>query len=394
MSMKILLMNDYSFMLAGAERYVIDFKKLLERNGYEVKILGSRKKSTYSSLISRTFSLKWYLKTVENIKSFKPDIFHINSLSWVISPSPLIAAKRFGIPTVCTVHNFHYICPKSWMLNENQEICKYGYSKKCLFSKCFPKSKKIFDLLNYFKVGIHRIILRKYVDVFICPSKILTDWMQINFRKKGVVHIPNFVDIKKRHGNEKSSNGYLLYVGRLSKEKGIHYLIKAIEKVIQDFPNVKLKVVGHGPEKENLEKLAVDMGIENNIDFLGFVTDQELKTFFENCYAVVMPSFWMENNPIVGLESLAYKKPLIGSNIGGIPEIIIDGKTGYLFRPEDYEDLSEKIMDLLSNPERGEKFGRNAKKLYDNEFTPTIHINKLEDLYNKLISKNTKIIRN
>jgi len=381
--MKILLVNDYSIMVGGAEKYLIDLNNLLKYNNHITRIIGSKQKNSYLSFLSRVFSLNWYFKTKKIIKEFKPDILHINSCSWVISPSPIIVAKKFNIPVVCTVHNFHYVCPNTWMMKSEKNICKSNFSFYCTYANCYPRKLKIKKFLNYFKVLIHRKILKKYVDIFICPSKILTNYMKKTLKINNVVYNPNFVKNYSIKDNALNDN-YFLYVGRLSKEKGVDILIKAFSKLNENNYNIKLKIVGSGIEKENLIDLCSKLNLNNSIDFLGFVNEKKLKELYQGSKAIIMPSFWMENNPIVGLETLSFGKPLIGSNIGGIPELIIDNKTGYLFNPGNDGDLFNKMKNLLDDNKNIE-MGNNAKKFYFKNFTPEIHIKKIMDIYNSVI---------
>jgi len=389
--MKILLINDYESGVGGAESYLNLLSKLLKKNGYEVIIFGSSKKpKSIISFFTRWFSFYYYFAALNKIREFKPDVVHVHNIARQVSPSVIIAAKKKGLPIVMTTHDFYYVCPKTWMIFKDDKSCKFGVSSKCLLNNCKTFRMGIYNYplhwLNWLQVNIQRKILKKHVDLFISPSKILSYWIKKSLNLENVIHIPNFVE-SNTYKLEKNTETFLLFVGRLSKEKGVESLIRAMNLVIKKFPNIKLKIVGKGPEKEKLTKLSNYLGICKNVDFLGFVSNEKLQILYQNCYTVVMPSIWMENNPIVGLETIAHGKPLIGSNIGGMPEIIQEGENGCLFSPKKLEDIANKITKIISDKNLADKMGKNAKTMHNNHYSPDVHFKRLMTAYTTLLSK-------
>src|SRR5680860_25939 len=196
-------------------------------------------------------------------------------------------------------------------------------------------------------MSIHHSILniyKKNISAFIAPSNFMKNkiveygWDEDKF---SVIYNPYTASLEASENEKRSAikDEYLLYFGRLSKEKGLSTLIEAIK-----ISSRKLKLVGRGPEKENLEKLAKELGAD--VEFLGFKSGQELKDIIMKAKATVIPSIWYENMPLSLLEALNLGCPVIASNIGGMPEIIKEGKNGWLFRPGDESDLADKIKDL------------------------------------------------
>jgi len=217
--MRILLINDLSIIAGGAEQVVFDTKKLLEERGNIVRILGSNTKEEFLSLLSRWFSLKYYCFTKKIIKEFDPDIVHIHNFSRIISPSPIIAAKRLKKKVVLTIHDFHMYCPKTWAIFRDGKICEKGYNLFCPFYNCYTfKRGKIYvfyHILKWLKVGLHRKIIKKYVDCFICPSKKLKEFIQknLNIPPERVIYLPNFVEIKNQNTEKEKKNNQFLFVG-------------------------------------------------------------------------------------------------------------------------------------------------------------------------------------
>jgi glycosyltransferase involved in cell wall biosynthesis len=194
------------------------------------------------------------------------------------------------------------------------------------------------------------------------------------FKDKSVV-LHNFTAIKGQEPSDKEN--YLLYFGRISKEKGISYLIKAVESL----PNVNLKIAGQGPLLEALSKRH-----RPNIEFVGHKSGKELHDYIRKAMFVIVPSIWYENNPMAILEACTLGTPVIAGRIGGIPELIEDSRTGFLVEPRRSEELKEKIRQALALT-AGEYAAmcNEAKAFAKAHFTPEIYYKKLFSIYNEVI---------
>jgi len=386
---KILIVNDY-LERGGAEVYVHNLKSLLESKQYQVRTFTDNSQVIFKSLLSRWFSLKYFFKAKKLIEKFKPDIVHINSISRNISPSPILAAKKLGVPVVMTVHDFHSVCPKTWMIYKNKKPCHYGFGWRCLISDCYTQKMGMrnfpYHWIKWLKVCLHRIILRKYVGHFICPSRTLAQWMKKSLRLNNISYVPNFVNVVVNdiHREVLPRENQFLFVGRLSHEKGADILIKAIKLVKEKSPDVKVKIIGDGPEKQNLEKQAKNMGLENSLLFLGKTSNENLPQYYRESLAIIIPSIWMENNPIVAFEAMNMGRLIIASNRGGLPDLVKDGYNGFLFEAGDYKTLTEKMLQLLQNSNLAQQMGKNSKTMMQECFSPNIHYRKIIDIYEKV----------
>ena len=271
-------------------------------------------------------------------------------------------------------------------------------------------------LENYFYwlFGIY-----KNIDLFITPSKFLKNkFIEFGIPEKKIVYLPNFVKAQKCHPefqkchpefisgseninteqilkqvqNDKKQNNYLLYFGRLSKEKGIDILIKAMALVNS---NIKLKIVGDGSEKENLKKMAEKLKINSQIQFLDHKNQNELKKIIKNSLTVIVPSQWYENCPLSILEAFSFGKSVVASNLGGISELVEEEKTGFLFEPGNAKDLAEKINLLLASEgdttscrlqDKLNLMGKFAQEEIEKKYNPEIHYQKLMEIYESLLS--------
>jgi glycosyltransferase involved in cell wall biosynthesis len=178
----------------------------------------------------------------------------------------------------------------------------------------------------------------------------------------------------------------LIFVGRLSREKGVDVLLNGFAKALLINTNLKLLIIGKGPEKNNLMKLANKLKIQNNINFLGKVPHEQLAKYYINSSAIVIPSIWIENCPMVALEAIGYSKPIIASNAGGLKDLVDDGSTGLLFNINDPTDLASKLNYFFSDTKLQNKLKNNQRKL-SNNFTAENHYKKIIEVYSKVIFK-------
>ena len=199
--MRILVVNDFiQVNLGGSETYTFSLVKLLKSQGHQVKLWGSiKQKEDFGTFFSRWFSGKYYFQARKAIRDFKPDLVHINTISRVLSPTPIIAAKRLKVPVIMTVHDFRHLCPRTWFIYQDKKPCCYSFSAKCLYKRCYSaKQDKWWSSwyynLKFLKTACYRFWLRRRVDKFICPAAVLEKEFARSLGVDNVSHIPNFTD--------------------------------------------------------------------------------------------------------------------------------------------------------------------------------------------------------
>lgn len=220
------------------------------------------------------------------------------------------------------------------------------------------------------------------IDMSIAPSGFLKQKMiEHGFSAKKICHIPNFIFDDDYHASREFDD-YIVYFGRLVKEKGVETLIAAVKNLAP----LKLIIAGHGSQMQTLERMVDAAGIDN-VEFKGCLSREEIKPIIANALFVVLPSQWYEVFGMTIIESFAMGKPVIGANIGGIPEIIDDGINGLLFNPGDAEDLVKKIKYLLNNKDKVREMGGNARKKAEENYGAEAHYEALMKLYTNLVVK-------
>jgi glycosyltransferase involved in cell wall biosynthesis len=226
---------------------------------------------------------------------------------------------------------------------------------------------------------LHHKFLKSYRNIgcFICPSKFILNNVRNMGLKGEFEYLPNFINLEDFCFHHESDGKTIAYWGRISVEKGLLTLFKAIKKL-----EVRLLLIGDGPQKNELKDFAYKENI--NVTFVDSLKSEFLFKKVQNIMFSVCPSECLENNPNAVLESFALGKPVIGANIGGIPELVIDHKTGLLFESGNSEDLRKKILFLLNNKNELKKMSENSRNLIEKKFEEKIHYEKLIEIYKKV----------
>lgn len=407
--MKILQINVFNYRKGGSEAVYFSTMELLKQHGNEVVNFALKWPENYPSTYEKYFpeskeARTGLLKPIKNIinyfydseaakkmeqliKTEHPDLAHVHLIWGQITGSILPVLKRHGIPIIFSIHDYRIVCPAYTFRNGKGKICeqcKGRYFYHCITNKCTKGSYALSTMMameQYFRNLFFNP--RKYIDGLIYVSKFAKQmhekYMPELKDKKNIV-LYNLAD---RIGSVpcKKTEKYFLFFGRLSYEKGVKTLITAFKNM----PQSKLKIAGTGPLENELKDYTKANNI-SNVEFLGYKSGNELTELVENAYFIVVPSEWYENNPMTIVEGYATGVPVIGSHIGGIPEIIVEGKTGYLFNPGDANELENiiKACESLSE-EQYEDLQKNALEFAKNNFDKDKYYPKLIDFYKQFI---------
>ncbi len=411
--MKILLVNNFYYNRGGDCTYLFSLKKLLESKGHNVAVFSMqhpenfesenagyfvsyinyaeeiRKKNFFSGLkvLSRSIYSLEAKNTIESpLRNAKPDIVHLNNIRHHITPSIIYAVKKCNIPIVWTLHDYQLICPNISFLCHGK-VCERCRKRKyfwppivrCKKNSCLASTMAAIEHSVQMISGVYDL-----VDAFICPSMFLRDkFIEYGFNENKLYYLKHFIDELCPNGSA-AGDEYYLYIGRISEEKGVKTLIDAASGI----KSHKLKIVGVGPLKEELMSYVEStINANDTIEFLGYRKRPEVMELLKKCKFVVLPSEWYENFPYAVLEAFACGKPVIGSRIGGIPELVIDKKTGLTFEPGNADDLISKIEYLITHPDEIIKMGENGRSLTKKELNSDKHYEKLMGIYRNAMIK-------
>lgn len=400
--MKILMVNKFLYLNGGSETYILQIGNWLKEHGHFVEYFGMEhperifrnqaeqytknmdfhvgKWNKFLYPIKIVYSVEAKKKMLKVLKSFDPDVVHLNNFNYQLTPSILYAVTEYEklvkrrISIIYTAHDYQLICPNHMLKNsktgDNCENCITKGYYSCVQGKCIHNSvvKSIFGAMEgwlYRKFPIY-----KCIDRIICPSDFMASKMKLRseFSRKTII-MHNYIE-KVEFKRKMNKGKYVLYFGRLSEEKGINTLIQVCEQL----PDIPFVIAGKGPLEEKIINIP-------NVTFAGFKKGKELENLIANASMSVYPSEWYENCPFSVMESQLYGTPVIGAAIGGIPELIKEGKTGLLFKSGDARDLKKKILELWQEPLKLQKFRENCRNVHFN--TLDAYCERLLKLYRK-----------
>lgn len=392
--MKILLANKFYYRRGGDCIYMLNLEQLLKAHGHEVAVFAMDyqenqdtpwkkyfpKNMSKLMAFTRPFgSHEVKSKFKKLIDDFKPDVVHLNNVHTQLSPVMAELAHQRGIKVVWTLHDYKLLCPRyDCLKNSNTicEICFNGDKKACLDNKCM-KGSKLASFIGYKEAVIwNRERLEASTDVFICPSQFMADKMvQGEFSKSKIQALCNFIDVEKckfspTDGTDYTDDvvvlpkkeDYYCFIGRLSHEKGAKTLIEAANQL-----PYKLVIIGGGPLMDELKAVA-----HTNIEFVGFKQWDDIKQLVGKARFSVIPSEWYENNPLSVIEAQCLGTPVLGANIGGIPEL-----TDYTFSSGNIADLKTKIEKMWNSELDYQQIASDAQHRYDAE----TYYDKLINIY-------------
>ena len=287
-----------------------------------------------------------------------------------------------GLPVVLRLSDYFMLCPRfDFIYNKKpcEDCLTKGY-KCCIERKCVKNSRSA-SMIRVISMKIHEAMhIYDKVDAFITPSQFLKNKLVNSGYNAEKIHcIPTFTTIS--NSNAKTTIGnYALYFGRITEEKGVSIVVSAYEKM----PNRNVIIMGDDSTDEGIRlKEYVRAHNLKNIKFIGFKTGDEQADYIRNARFTIIPSIWYDNLPNTALESFAYSKPVIATNIGSLPELVKDGYNGYLFDPGDVNDLINTIK-RLDDDRVVDEFGSNSYELLTTEFSASKHYEELMKVFNNL----------
>lgn len=405
--MKVLVVDSLFSPYGGGQKIAYDTYKILQKKGNEVFYWAMDNKTYFEdSYKYLKYFTPYYSGTKDYIKNpvkyyynyralkdlqifvdkINPDIIHYHSYWGLSSAVFLIKVKA---KKILTMHDAR-CCPAVTLMVRGNKFCKNQLCKSGNFLPCIANC----CVNNSIEASIRRAIATsidvhnlKTIDRFITPSTALKRAVinaNIGIEDSKITTINNFLTAKELSVQPQYSNSeYFLYIGRLSKEKSVITLLQAMK----DLPkNIKLHIVGTGPEENNLKKY-VEKNALHNIEFLGFKTGEYVKNEYKNCIASLLPSNSFEIFGMTNIESFINGKPVIASNIGGIPEIVEHNVNGLLFEPANVEQLKECILKYWNNPKLVIEHGENGYQKAITQYTEEKYYNDLIKVYEGVIDE-------
>ncbi len=399
--MRIVLVNKYWYERGGTERVLFLTKKLLEDAGHEVEVFGMRDEKNI-------FDNEYFIENIDFTKAkglqkftqaknvicnsdakekfkkllteFAPDVVHFHNIYHQLSFSLVDAADEMKVPSVMTLHDYKMISPNYTMYhhgNIDDTIMGKSYYR-CLLHNSMESLYKsfLFTLEAYWRVRHH---IQQKISAYIAPSEFMKELCIRALWKEKIEVVSNPIASESfEHYTEKD---YVGYTGRLSEEKGVEYLIAAARET----PEIVYKIAGSGPDEARLKGLAKDLP---NVEFVGWLDGTDLFRFIGEARLLVVPSVWYENYPYSILRPQQMGKVVIGSNIGGIPELLPEN---CLFDAKNIADMVERLRFWYMAPDQERaRLGALFQKRVERENSPELYLQKIVALYETVSARGKK----
>jgi glycosyltransferase involved in cell wall biosynthesis len=402
---RILHVNKFLYRRGGAEAYMLDLAELQRAAGHHVEFFAMRHPDNLPATYADAFPsyvefetapptlgakaraagrLLWSTSAARGmadvVRGFRPDVVHLHNIYHQLSPS-ILRPVRGSAPMVMTLHDYKLACP-TYRLLDQHGVCEACIPRRFwnpTLRRC-NRGSVAASTLNGVEMTLHTW-LGAYdpVQRFACPSRFLEGKMRAaRVFPDRLRWVPNHVDAGAI-APKADPGGDVVYVGRLSEEKGVDVLLEALGRST----TLRADIVGDGPERTALERLAASLGVDDRVRFHGRVAADAVHDAMRAASVAVVPSRWYENMPIAVLEAFAAGVPVVASAIGGLPELIDDGSDGILVPPDEPGVLARTLTTLTTEPRRAFDMGRAARAKAEREHAPAAHLARVHALYDE-----------
>lgn len=399
--MKVLNVGSHHRVKGGSDRYFLALERLLEQKGHRVIPFAARSPEpdageetlhfsrgvdpddpSPADVARFVFNREARRSIAGLLEKHRPDVAHLHAYSGQLSASILKPLRDRGVPTVQTLHDYKLGCPVRIFVSRGDvcEACEGEHFWRALPRRC-NRGSLTRTALNVLEAYVSRWLGDASVpDHFVAPSGFLRSKMLEHeiVPPDRITTVPNFVDpgdFRPARGNGE----HLVYVGRLREVKGVRTLVDAAASL----PEVPLLIVGTGPDRDALER-RVDLNGLSHVRFVGFKDGEELHDLVRRSIAVVVPSELYENCPMVVLEAMALGRAVIGTDMGGIPELITDGTDGLLFEAGDADALRRRLQWVAEHPAETTRMGAAGRRKVERAFDPDAHYRRLAEIYDEV----------
>jgi len=405
---KILYCNKYNFPFSGTEVYLFELMELMRAQGHQVALFAMADKRGSPTEYDRHFVSLIDFKTNKStgverakmaahaiyssdarrrlgqlIREFQPDVAHVRNIYHHLSPSIFWELKKQGVPVVYHLNDFKLLCPSFNLVSHGNacERCHGGRFSRVVTEGCYQGPRGA-SLVLAAEAYFHKWLrtYEKCVDRFLAPSQFVREKLVENGWDAAKIDVLyHFQKMPPEAGTAPRADGPILYFGRLSPEKGVTDLLRAMRRL----PRIRLRIAGEGPQRAELEKLASELDLRN-VEFMGHVQGQELSELIAQAPFTILPSHAYETLGKSILESYALGRPVIASDLGSRRELVMEGKTGLLYRAGDIDQLAGAISFLYERPALAARMGSAGRDLVRGRHVPETHYRALVRLYESL----------
>ncbi len=387
-TLRVLLLGNYLPPRGGAENHLAEVDRLLRAAGHAVELHAPGEAGGWPDVRDRLYNPEVRDLVRGRIAAFRPDVVHVHNFLRRLSVAPFLAARDAGVPSILTVHDYQLFCPRTWAVRADGSPCALPSLPVCLVGACrgglggFPGRAAY--AANALRVRWAARTVRRHATRIVAPSEALASRLRATLRPD-VGHLPYPFPAPPASFDPPPSSD-LLFLGRVAPEKGVSELLAALAATRREGEALRLTVAGDGPALPAARAAAADLGLGDAVRFEGWVDAARVPALLRAHGALVVPSVWMENSPLSAHEALAAGRPVLGSVRGGVPELVHDGESGFLFDPLDPAAFAAALRRWATlDPAGREAAGRAARARAEAAGGPAGCLGRLADAYQNVL---------
>ena len=390
--MKLLYVHERFGALAGAEANAFITAQELGQRGHHMGILHGPTTGKNEEGWKGVFTSRFPLEGVDTaaaaraaLTSFDPDAIYVHKMADLRVIQALVGSGR---PLLRMVHDHDIYCMRSYKYNYfTREICTRAASWRCVFpcGACLVKNNGGGFPLKWvsYREKKREIQLNKKFDRMVVVTEYMRDELLNNGFDPSRIEIhapvPRMGDPNLR--SSFSDRNLILYAGQIIRGKGVDVLLEALAKVKSKFECI---ILGDGNHKSYCEELSKKLGMADRVHFKGFIPQEELKSYYQECSVVALSSVWPEPIATIGLEVMRYALPVVGFDAGGIKDWLKDGQNGYLIPWMDREVFAQRLDELLQDKTKARQMGENGLKFVSEHYDFPTYIEDLEKMFERV----------
>jgi glycosyltransferase involved in cell wall biosynthesis len=389
---RILQIVNLGYVAGGAEKSVHFIREGLVARGHKVLVLATDKglagQDSFADVVvpqiaggavKRMASYAWYgagrRAILAAIRRFGPDVVHLHTIGEF---SPAVFWALGGVPAVLTVHG-----PEEFML----QLLAWQLPASDYRNGSFDWAD--LTVIGHLRYAYQRFLqrpiyllgARRHLRLMLAPSRFMAAILERD--APGIPVLQLYNGMRLPAAEPLPEQPAVLYVGRLESVKGVDQLLHAMRRLLASIPAATLCVVGDGSQRRGLEALSAKLGLSDRVRFAGWVASGDIRQFYAAAQVVAVPSLSPETLAMVTVEAMAFGRPVVGTDVGGIPEVVEDTVTGRLVKPRDPEGLADALADILGDPARARRMSIAAREASE-AFGAERFLDRLEETYGEL----------
>lgn len=396
-AMKVLIVNDYSTPSGGAENYALRLRDGLRAQGHEVRFLSSDAarlglppQAEYAfhrrhvlgragDIVGSAVSSAGPAALRRCLREFRPDLVHLHLFTNELSVAAL--AELAETAAVATVHDYAMFCPvMTRFVIADLRICNERCGPACVRQGCITR---LGGLLH----GLRKRLLDRYagnVDLWIAPSR-FTLALLADHGLSNSARLPYGIDLDEFPCLGWPREQGVLFASRLDLAKGGQTLVEAWPAIRAACPRAHLWVAGRGGQRPALEALVTQLGVDSSVSFLGWQEAAQVRALHERCSVQVVPSIWADNYPVAICEAFALGTPVVGTSVGGIPDLVAGATPELLVPPQDPGALAAAVISLLADEAYARRASGAVRAFAEKTLEMEQHVRALTEHYGALL---------